>query len=234
LGKSRLIFDPIVTEVAAAFNSLLDTPEPWTSESDFEWKKTGRTALAAFASIAVCAGAPAALARRRRPSYYTPIGGAAAAPVAVAAEEVMEPAQPAQQGVERAPRCSEEDAATIRRIYSTTANTGVVGLAWQKSDLDAWVTSLREHGVHPFEILRRTPKESMQKILREGNRLKLGGMFDGIRKDMERERATLDRYTDGLALDMDKSPEELRPLIQERDWRAVVCYLFDIDDARRA
>lgn len=135
--------------------------------------------------------------------------------------------------LERSPRCSDTHAGYICEIFTTIANTWAPKLIFKKERLDALGGELRRHRVHPFEILRHMPRESIRRILLDKSPPVVNDVIKGIQEGMERERPTLERYAAGLAEDMDKDAEKLIPLIQAGNWRGVVEYLFDIAPVRK-
>lgn len=203
---------------------------------DPSWERVSRAALYGFSFVAACAFFPAALAKKKR--AYSSVLAPASAPAPTVIEAAVPAAPPRLSQIpalERAPRCSEEDAASIREIFTTSADNGWVGLVLKKGRLESLGEGLKKRNVHPFEILRHMPRKAIQKIFQEEGliaRRKITALMEGIQEGMERESANLGRYAPGLAADMGKSSEKLMQLIQARDWRGVVVYLYDINGAR--
>lgn len=195
------------------------------------WERSGQIALYGFSFVAVCAFLPAAFAKKKR--VYSPMFPASVPAAATIVVEAAAPhaAQPPQMEVlERAPRCSDEDAAIIRDIFATSAQQDFFSLFLEKGRLEALGLGLKQRKVHPFEILRCAKPQDMRSILSSNLPGKASRAMEGIAEGMVRESANLERYAPGLAADMGKSAATLKRLIRAREWQRVVYYLYDIGD----
>ncbi|HSX10747.1 MAG TPA: hypothetical protein VLF94_03405 [Chlamydiales bacterium] len=213
-----------MSAIGLVSEAFFEAPDAYPYD-DSASERVGQVALAWFSIAAMCAGVPAFMKKKR---IVTLTHTVTPTPVAV---EVVEVAAVAPN-VERAPRSSH--AAEIRELFTTIANTSVLQLPLRGMRLHAIGNELRRDSVHPFEMLRCAPRESIQRIFREGSRFKIQTVIEGIREGMIRESHNLELFTPGLAADMGKSEERIRPLIQARDWRGLVEYLFDIPSLHEA
>lgn len=221
---------------AAAAAAVVETPTAETAAAEIPAEMAVVEALpAAAASEIPPAPAPtpetssaATTTAEASPETSREVSLAASAAAGISPDD-----SPPPPPLERSPRCSDEHARYVVEIFTTIANTNAILLLTKKSKLDRLGNELRQHKVHPFEILRRMPRESICKILREKSDLVVKDVIKGLQEGMERERHTLERYAPGLAADMGKSAAQLMPLIRAGNWRCVVEYLFDIKPARK-
>lgn len=202
------------------------SPPTDSSPTDsLSWEKVGKIALYSFSFIAVCAFVPALLKKKRQFSYPSVLGN----------ENVLFPinngvAEPENQPiVQKPPAASESQKEKIKEIFETVA-LGGLNLASPSVRQRLHQLGDEVRGVHPFEFLKAIPKEHFQTIFSGMNFFKINKVMEGIVEGMEREwaRNNLLCFAKGFATDMGKPYLAIMPLIQAREWRPLVDYLFDI------
>lgn len=185
-----------------------------------EWEKIGHTALISFSFIAVSAFIPALLKKKRIYSQSFPS-------IIAPTVEIVEPAPAGERPLPiPTPHCTPPEQRKVEEIFKTVAEGNMATLAWNAFRLNTLGKEI-DH-IHPFSLLLAVPKEHMRAIFNEGNIFKIKNVMDGIKKGMEREKVQnkLERYIPAFAVEMGKTAEAIRPLIQTNNWRGLVEHLY--------
>lgn len=125
------------------------------------------------------------------------------------------------------PQATDEEKEKIREIFKTVAEKGV-GLVLEKNRLEQLGKEI-EH-VHPFALMETVPKHHMRAIFASKNPFKTKNVIDGIAKGILREieADNLHCYTARFAAKFGKSKVKIQNLINYRQWRPLVNYIYDI------
>lgn len=185
-----------------------DSPDstPPTDLGQQDREKIGCLTLLGFSAIAAIGmgwAVPAITGKKKRIySLLSPV------PIEVAPE----PEAPEHPMV---PHCTPEEREKVAKIFTTMAKGGLAIIA-ATFRLIQWGKEI-DH-IHPFSFLLAAPKESARKILETGSSFAKTRLMEGVTKGMNREVKNLQPYVSSFATEMGKSPEQVRSLVQSRDW----------------
>lgn len=127
------------------------------------------------------------------------------------------------------PTCTVVEREKIKKLFSMTASLSLIGLGWNKSELEQLGKDVDE--VHTFPFLLAIPKKSMQTIFQKHNRWVIGEILKGIKKGIEKEvlRGQIRPHIPTFAAKMGKEEGKIDQLIHSSNYEGLVRYLFDIN-----
>ncbi len=209
-----------------AVQDLIDGFYEKIEEEPALWEKIGRVTLYSMEFIAFSACSAAFVRKKRAIMVISPLNQI---PQQIQIQEAQE--------TPTAPQCTPEEKKKIEELFNA--------IAQHEASLGNPLTALRNplvtynlyklgneiKHVHPFALLLTVPRDSMSKILLSQNRFTISNVLNGIKEGIEREGTNLERTIPPFAIEMKKDPEEIKRLIETRDWKRFAHYLFDIPGA---
>lgn len=203
-------------------------PHDFLKEPSEGWEVIGCMGFAASIFIALSAYVPAAAKKKRIYSIGPVLGPSVPQAAQVIEECVVEEAGVEEPRRERGYACSTTDRANIVRLFTEIADASTLDLVWKGFELRALGNRI-EH-VHPLALLVCVPKDKMRAILTSGNPMKTKPFMDNMTANLAREYigGNLVPHIETFSQEFDKNEEEIRQLIQARDWANFVYYLFDV------
>lgn len=126
--------------------------------------------------------------------------------------------------------CSAEAAQKIHRLFTQVADLNLLWLGWNCKNLEELGHEIEyKDRVHPFGLLKASPQEKIQKMFRDFIKKKKRDFIDGIERGIIKNHAiNIEPQIAPFAKEMNKDPDEIRRLIQERKWEQLVRYTLEL------
>lgn len=204
---------------------LSEIDDPYTRDPK-NWEFIGEKILWTSSIFAAMAAVPAFFKKKR---VYNVISTGCARNSPLAVGEAGE-VEPNEVNLPQELRCPRQVKDKIIRLFTLIADEDVVTngrLLWR---LGGEIED--QHHVHPLTLLMNMPREKIRQIFNNGNFfytiVRIPTIMNGVERGMNREGNRLQALIPAFAAQMQKDEETIRRLIGERDWRALVHFLFDI------
>lgn len=209
-------------------------------------KKVGTLTLTIFAGIAALAFIPAC-GKKRRVNITSLITPYFSPPEFSDEPEIISqesrPLPPITNREQRAatvnyacPRCNANEQDIIEKIFQKATGKLTFSIICEME----FILKPKIADLHPFAFLLAAPKDQMKQIFIKTDQLgyferkiankKIDGVMAGISDSLNKElsKNNLIRFIPTFAQMMGKDPQVIEPLIQSRNWRELVSYLFDV------